>query len=1146
MKISSRKFTWTSTGCALALLTGTPAFADDTELLLINPDPTSNPKPNVMFILDTSGSMTTTETTNQPYDHTVNYGGLCDTNAIYWTDVDIVPTCDAVGSNTQWVYKTAFQCDYATNQMQGIGSFSNTMVQYRAGGKDGTGTGATKWQYLAPGYHNEVIECQADSGVHGDGRATFLWADGGTNLSDPFSDNPKTELSWGSAPRNLGYTFYDGNYLNWQASPAAVTLSRSVIMKEVTKKVLSSVRNLNVGLMRFNNTEGGPVILGLTDLDSNRTAVMNAIDSLPAGGYTPLSEVMYENALYWRGMPAHYGELINETATASNALASTGPEVYQQSTWDVCAKNYNVLLTDGQPNQNEDELTLIPSLPNYAAAMGRTTCDAYSTDGDCLDDVAEYLSVEDIDTNTPGIQNVTTHTIGFTINLQIMEDTAFDSGGQYFLADDVQSLTKTLLAIIANINDKSLSFSAPAVSVNTFNRTQNLNDMYLTMFGAKSKAHWPGNLKKYKITNRIVVDAGGNPILDADGNVQLNPTITDAAGLDAVDPATGFFYDTSKSFWTAGGADGNDVRLGGAAKELPLPGNRNLYTNNSGTILSSGVNLVTPSNAGSFSPSDFGLSGATGEPTVDEIIRWARGEDIRNEDNNTATTTRYAMGDPLHSQPAAIVYGGSQANPDVVVYTATNDGYLHATNGSDGSELWSFVPKELLSNFTRLFFDPNSKYKQYGIDGNVVPVVKDANNNGIVDGSDFVYLIFGMRRGGTTYYALDVTNKNAPELLWQANYPEMGESWSTPVVARMDINSSSLNADKAVVVIGGGYDTVHDTAGHPATDDGTGAGIHFLDLKTGVRLWRAGQDTGADLTLDVTGRAMNRAIPNEVRVIDLNGDGLADRMYASDIAGQVWRFDITNGQSPSTLVAGGIIARVGAEGLATPAAADTRRFYNAPDASLFLDKIQNRRFIAVSIGTGYRAHPFDLSAADRFYSFRDGDVFKKLTQSEYDTYNIATDANFVEVSGTKQSILSSSDRGWKFTLPGNQKILADSITFNNEVFFVAFSPDSNAAAACSTGRGTNYLYRVSVVNGDPVVNNLNTLLPGTEDLARRSTLQQGGIAPSPTILFPSPDSTSCTGAACSPPPIGCVGVECFDPGFENNPVRTLWTQDGIQ
>ncbi|HSD68847.1 MAG TPA: hypothetical protein VLB07_04800, partial [Woeseiaceae bacterium] len=92
----------------------------------------------------------------------------------------------------------------------------------------------------------------------------------------------------------------------------------------------------------------------------------------------------------------------------------------------------------------------------------------------------------------------------------------------------------------------------------------------------------------------------------------------------------------------------------------------------------------------------------------------------------------------------------------------------------------------------------------------------------------------------------------------------------------------------------------------------------------------------------------------------------------------------------------------------------------------------------------------------------------------------------------------------------------------------------------------NFLYRVNVNNGDPIVNNLDALDPADADNARRQQLAQGGIAPTPAILFPSSDDPNCTGAACSPPPLGCVGVECFDPGFVNNPVRTLWTQDGIE
>ncbi len=453
MQVSSRKFTWTSTGCALAFVSGSLAFADDTELLLVNPDPASNPKPNVMFILDTSSSMATREMTNEPYDFRDPNNGACETDKLYWSEVDVLPVCG--GSNTRYVAKSAYLCDYSINQIKGIGSYTDTMVQYRSGGP-----GPANWQQLEPGNHSGAVECWRDRGVHGDGTTGYVYANSTTGGSE-FTNVAANEISWGSPPRNSAYTVYDGKYLNWKASPATVTLSRSTIMKEVIKKVLSSVNNLNVGLMRFNNKEGGPVILGITDLDSNRTAVMNAINSLPADGATPLTEVMYENALYWRGMPAHYGQLIHETPTNPNALASNSPKVYRQPTLDVCAKNYNVLLTDGDPNNNEGEQTLIPGLPNFANALGRNTCDAFTTDGDCLDDVAEYLSVEDIDSATAGIQNVTTHTIGFTIDLKIMEDTAFDSGGQYFLADDVESLTKTLLSIIANINDRGNFIFSP-------------------------------------------------------------------------------------------------------------------------------------------------------------------------------------------------------------------------------------------------------------------------------------------------------------------------------------------------------------------------------------------------------------------------------------------------------------------------------------------------------------------------------------------------------------------------------------------------------------------------------------------------------------------------------------------------------------
>ncbi len=84
-------------------------------------------------------------------------------------------------------------------------------------------------------------------------------------------------------------------------------MRRTDIVKAVTKNVLGSINNANVGFMRFHYSQGGPVIHALKDLDNNRVEANQVIDNLPASGYTPLSETLYEAALYWNGLPEYYG-----------------------------------------------------------------------------------------------------------------------------------------------------------------------------------------------------------------------------------------------------------------------------------------------------------------------------------------------------------------------------------------------------------------------------------------------------------------------------------------------------------------------------------------------------------------------------------------------------------------------------------------------------------------------------------------------------------------------------------------------------------------------------------------------------------------------------------------------------------------------
>ena len=151
------------------------------------------------------------------------------------------------------------------------------------------------------------------------------------------------------------------------------------------------------------------------------------------------------------------------------------------------------------------------------------------------------------------------------------------------------------------------------------------------------------------------------------------------------------------------------------------------------------------------------------------------------------------------------------------------------------------------------------------------------------------------------------------------------------------------------------------------------------------------------------------------------------------------------------------------------------------------------------------------------------------------------------MSGTKGTVIGADGRGWKLILPPNEKVLSDSRTFDDSIYFVTMEPRTSVTDPCQAGLSTNRLYRVSVENGDPVWQ-LDTQVPTDPaeiDAARVMELQQGGIAPVPVFLFPTKYDANCTGSECRPEPIACVGVECFDPDYNNYPVRTLWTQDGI-
>src|SRR5258708_15108674 len=101
----------------------------------------------------------------------------------------------------------------------------------------------------------------------------------------------------------------------------------------------------------------------------------------------------------------------------------------------------------------------------------------------------------------------------------------------------------------------------------------------------------------------------------------------------------------------------------------------------------------------------------------------------------------------------------------------------------------------------------------------------------------------------------------------------------------------------------------------------------MVDITSGALLWSAGS-SGSTLNLGTLGRQMDHAIPGRVSVLDIDGDGYADRMYVGDMAGQLWRFDVNNGQPAASLVTGAAIASLGTNLYAAHLASNNRRFYN--------------------------------------------------------------------------------------------------------------------------------------------------------------------------------------------------------------------------
>jgi type IV pilus assembly protein PilY1 len=607
----------------------------------------------------------------------------------------------------------------------------------------------------------------------------------------------------------------------------------------------------------------------------------------------------------------------------------------------------------------------------------------------------------------------------------------------------------------------------------------------------------PGNLKKYRLQN--------GELIGQDGAL-------------AIDPTTGFFNKTppSMSYWSEA-PDGDDATLGGAANAMPAWDTRDVYSNLTGTsnvALTNGSNSVTVGST--ITAAQLGFVGPLSlEANIRaKVIEWTRGKDnLDANEDLSIEDDRHEMGAPLHVRPVSVIYGGTAADPDSVVHTMTSDGYLHAVNTRTGQEEWSFIPNRLLSRLYGLYENDESNTTSYGLDGEVIAyVIGDDFVPGIDPASEKVILLFGQRRGGDALFALDVSVRGKPTLAWVIDptsdpaLGDLGQTWSAPAIKKVAIGGTT----KYVAIMGGGYDDTQDATGY--FEDQTGNAVYMIDIETGDVVWSAGDNANHDLIMNTSLNAdanatMKHSIPSRVQAVDLTGDGYVNRIYAGDMGGRMWRFDIvSSAASANELAEGGLLASIGAADLGAPAATDVRRLYARADiVPVIATEPGYRSYISLNIGSGHRAHPLETANEDWFFSIRDFNVFNTVLTEDYDEPVMFDD--LIDITDDLTPTLMSSDVGWRLKLeagPG-EKSFTESLTFKGTTLFTTFSPTpaSNSCESANAAGGLNRIYRISVLDGGAQVDKP----PEEQDKTDRyEELEQGGIAPGVVMFFTNHDN----------------------------------------
>ncbi len=861
--------------------------------------------------------------------------------------------------------------------------------------------------------------------------------------------------------------------------------------------------------------------------------MINTINGIKANTNTPLCDTYYEVFRYLTGNSVFFG------TKAKDRDKSQEVGLNYRTPAKNCQNVYIIYMTDGEPYKDGYTESAIEEL------TGKTCT------GNCLPILAEYMAnlspgSGGLDGNTAtGDQKAFTYTIGFDTDQPLLFETASKGNGRCYTTSvssattgciSTDNLAEAFQASLREIIKRTSTFVSPSVAVNSFNRTKSMDDVYYAMFLPDESPSWQGNLKKLKIYT------GGTTQGCTESKTYSLGTVVDKNCNAVFSGASNSIIDGSQTYWSSG-SDGNTVKEGGLGETL-LTTRGTFYTN---LVGDDGKDTLGPLN--NIPNSRFG-TGVDDAQAV-KLKNWIQGLD------DSGDVRDWVLGDILHSKPVTLNYGDSDgdgddystANPNIRIAFGTNHGLLHfiEDKGNTVEENWSFFVGETAANVQQLYENQNSVTHPYGLDGQISVIRIDANKDGNIRSADNdrMVLYFGLRRGGRSYYAIDVTNPEVPTLLWRidnttAGFSELGQSWSAPTPLILPGHRTVTTSDgittikyKYALAFGAGYDAVNDDDRDGEPQEGTdtkkrkssnkGRGLFIVDAGTGVRIksFIAPDDDEAAVSGQQESNLLKWSVVASPATMDSNGDGLTDRIYFADTGGNVFRIDIgkayineedkTEESAIWSLIK---LAKLGADetGITPMAdAAQDRRFMYKPE--IVRTVFQGTPYDAVVLGSGNRANPLKENTADRYYVIRD----KNLYYTQFGTCDDGcvtppavinhqglydASANLIQTGTAEESSTAlasiKSKNGWYINLGANgEKTSTVGKVYNGQLLFSTYSPNRGAGVnVCTPGLGTSRFYVVNLhtasalrdVDGD-----------GQKD-DRFSLMQVVGMAGDPALI----------------------------------------------